>query len=148
MNIRRILAATDFSEGARAAVERAARREPGQGCAVRRHGRTDHRQDYAAGPGREALARGRLPARAGARRLCDVLVTSHERSTGLKIGISGSYGGFNLGDEAILHVILSELRRSVATEITVFSRAAEDTRRRPISISSTTIAFWPMPRTS
>jgi hypothetical protein len=40
MNIRRILAATDFSEGARAAVERAARREPGQGCAVRRHGRT------------------------------------------------------------------------------------------------------------
>jgi hypothetical protein len=48
----------------------------------------------------------------------------------LKVGISGSYGGFNLGDEAILHVILSQLRRSLTTEITVFSRDAEDTRRR------------------
>jgi polysaccharide pyruvyl transferase CsaB len=47
-----------------------------------------------------------------------------------KVGISGSYGGFNLGDEAILHVILSQLRRSLTTEITVFSRDAEDTRRR------------------
>ena len=26
----------------------------------------------------------------------------------LKVGISGSYGGFNLGDEAILHVILGD----------------------------------------
>jgi polysaccharide pyruvyl transferase CsaB len=49
----------------------------------------------------------------------------------LKVGISGSYGGFNLGDEAILHVILAELRRSFpVVEITVFSRDAEDTGRR------------------
>jgi polysaccharide pyruvyl transferase WcaK-like protein len=47
-----------------------------------------------------------------------------------RVGVSGSYGGFNLGDEAILHVIVSELRRSVPVEITVFSRDAEDTRRR------------------
>ena len=50
--------------------------------------------------------------------------------TPLKVGISGSYGGFNLGDEAILHVILGELRRFAPIEITVFSRDAEDTRRR------------------
>jgi polysaccharide pyruvyl transferase CsaB len=48
----------------------------------------------------------------------------------LKVGISGSYGGFNLGDEAILDVMLSELRRAEALELTVFSRDGEDTRRR------------------
>jgi polysaccharide pyruvyl transferase CsaB len=47
-----------------------------------------------------------------------------------RVGVSGSYGGFNLGDEAILHVIVSELRRSLSVEITVFSRDAEDTRHR------------------
>jgi polysaccharide pyruvyl transferase CsaB len=47
-----------------------------------------------------------------------------------KIGISGSYGGFNLGDEAILQVLVSELRRSLNVEITVFSRNARDTRER------------------
>jgi polysaccharide pyruvyl transferase CsaB len=47
-----------------------------------------------------------------------------------RVGISGSYGGFNLGDEAILHVILAELRASRAVDITVFSRDADDTRRR------------------
>ena len=50
------------------------------------------------------------------------------RST--SIGISGSYGGFNLGDEAILQVILTDLRRAGPVEVTVFSRDAEDTRRR------------------
>src|SRR3954469_4904960 len=48
----------------------------------------------------------------------------------LKIGISGSYGGLNLGDEAILHSIIAQLRRDLHTEITVFSRDAEDTKRR------------------
>lgn len=48
----------------------------------------------------------------------------------LRVGISGSYGGFNLGDEAILQVIVNQLRRSLPVEITVFSREAEDTRRR------------------
>lgn len=48
----------------------------------------------------------------------------------LKIGISGSYGGMNLGDEAILEGILNELRGTVATEITVFSRNPADTLNR------------------
>jgi polysaccharide pyruvyl transferase CsaB len=47
-----------------------------------------------------------------------------------KIGISGSYGGLNLGDEAILKGIVKELRRSLPVEITVFSRDAEDTKQR------------------
>jgi polysaccharide pyruvyl transferase CsaB len=46
-----------------------------------------------------------------------------------RVGISGSYGGLNLGDEAILEVIITELRRSLKeVEITVFSRNAEHTR--------------------
>ncbi len=53
-----------------------------------------------------------------------------DRDRTLKVGISGSYGGFNLGDEAILHSILAGLRGSLSLEITVFSRNAEDTRSR------------------
>lgn len=49
---------------------------------------------------------------------------------GLRIGISGSYGGFNLGDEAILSGIVGELRKSVSTELTVYSRDPDDTLRR------------------
>jgi polysaccharide pyruvyl transferase CsaB len=48
----------------------------------------------------------------------------------LHVGISGSYGGFNLGDEAILTAIIQGLRDSLPVELTVFSRDAEDTRRR------------------
>lgn len=47
-----------------------------------------------------------------------------------RVGISGSYGGLNLGDEAILESIISQLMQSVPVEITVFSRDPEDTRRR------------------
>lgn len=47
-----------------------------------------------------------------------------------RVGISGSYGGFNLGDEAILEVIVSQLRRSLPVEITVFSREPADTLSR------------------
>ena len=47
-----------------------------------------------------------------------------------RIGISGSYGGLNLGDEAILRSIITQLRRDLKAEITVFSRNAEDTKRR------------------
>jgi polysaccharide pyruvyl transferase CsaB len=47
-----------------------------------------------------------------------------------RIGISGSYGGLNLGDEAILHSIITQLRRDLPVEITVFSREPEDTKRR------------------
>ena len=47
-----------------------------------------------------------------------------------RIGITGSYGGLNLGDEAILHSIVTQLRRDLPVEITVFSRDPEDTKRR------------------
>lgn len=46
------------------------------------------------------------------------------------IGISGSYGGLNLGDEAILQSIIAQLRSSIDVEITVFSRNAADTSAR------------------
>jgi polysaccharide pyruvyl transferase CsaB len=47
-----------------------------------------------------------------------------------RIGITGSYGGLNLGDEAILHSIIGQLRRDLPVEITVFSRDPEDTKKR------------------
>ncbi len=47
-----------------------------------------------------------------------------------RIGISGSYGGMNLGDEAILDGIVTQLRLSIAAEITVFSRNPQDTLTR------------------
>ncbi|MRG92142.1 polysaccharide pyruvyl transferase [Polyangium spumosum] len=47
-----------------------------------------------------------------------------------RIGISGSYGGMNLGDEAILDGILTQLRASIPAEITVFSLDPQDTARR------------------
>jgi polysaccharide pyruvyl transferase WcaK-like protein len=47
-----------------------------------------------------------------------------------KVGISGSYGGLNLGDEAILQSMITQLRRSLPVEITVFKLDVEDTRRR------------------
>lgn len=47
-----------------------------------------------------------------------------------RIGISGSYGGMNLGDEAILHVIIQEVRRRLPVVITVFSFNPDDTRAR------------------
>jgi polysaccharide pyruvyl transferase CsaB len=46
------------------------------------------------------------------------------------IGISGSYGGMNLGDEAILQAIIARVRNTVPAAITVFSRNPEDTLRR------------------
>ncbi len=48
----------------------------------------------------------------------------------LQVGISGSYGGLNLGDEAILQCIVAQLRESAPVEITVFTRDPEDTLRR------------------
>jgi polysaccharide pyruvyl transferase CsaB len=46
------------------------------------------------------------------------------------IGIIGSYGGLNMGDEAILASSIRQLRAAVpAAEIVVFSRNAEHTRR-------------------
>ncbi len=45
------------------------------------------------------------------------------------IGISGSYGGLNVGDEAILTAIVQELRgRMPGVELIIFSRDAEHTR--------------------
>lgn len=52
-------------------------------------------------------------------------------SSGLRVGISGSYGGINLGDEAILHGILAQLRSIPGIgPITVFTRDPEDTLAR------------------
>lgn len=49
----------------------------------------------------------------------------------MRVGISGSYGGLNLGDEAILESILRQLRASMpAANITVFSRNPADTLAR------------------
>lgn len=48
----------------------------------------------------------------------------------LRIGISGSYGGMNLGDEAILDGMLTQLRATVPADITVFSRNPADTLAR------------------
>ncbi len=47
-----------------------------------------------------------------------------------RVGITGSYGGLNLGDEAILQSMIAQLRKDLQVEITVFSRDAEDTKRR------------------
>lgn len=52
------------------------------------------------------------------------------KSRQYRVGIQGSYGGINLGDEAILHGIVGQLRESLPVEITVFSRNCEDTLRR------------------
>ena len=38
-----------------------------------------------------------------------------------RVAISGSYGGMNLGDEAILEGMLSELRASLDVDVVVFS---------------------------
>jgi polysaccharide pyruvyl transferase CsaB len=46
------------------------------------------------------------------------------------IAISGSYGGMNLGDEAILESILKELRASLDAEVVIFSYDPKDTERR------------------
>jgi polysaccharide pyruvyl transferase WcaK-like protein len=46
-----------------------------------------------------------------------------------RVGISGAYGGINLGDEAILHAIVAQLRE-LPVEITVFTRNPEDTLGR------------------
>ena len=47
-----------------------------------------------------------------------------------RIGISGSYGGLNLGDEAILESIVEYLRDELGAELVVFSRDPDDTKRR------------------
>ena len=48
-----------------------------------------------------------------------------------RVGITGSYGGLNLGDEAILQSIIAQLRKDLPKlEVTVFSRDADDTKQR------------------
>lgn len=46
------------------------------------------------------------------------------------VAISGSYGGINLGDEAILESILRELQSSLDVDVVVFSRNSKDTEQR------------------
>jgi polysaccharide pyruvyl transferase CsaB len=53
---------------------------------------------------------------------------SHGGSRGLRIGVLGSYGGLNIGDEAILTCVLNVLRQIRPTaEPVVFSRRPEHT---------------------
>jgi polysaccharide pyruvyl transferase CsaB len=47
-----------------------------------------------------------------------------------RVAISGSYGGMNLGDEAILEVILRELRAHLDVDVVIFSRDPKDTEER------------------
>lgn len=54
----------------------------------------------------------------------------NDQSRVFRIGISGSYGGMNLGDEAILEGILLQLRRTLPAEVTVFSHNPTDTLSR------------------
>src|SRR5205814_1599346 len=65
-----------------------------------------------------------------ARRASFLLMASDMAKDLYRVGITGSYGGLNLGDEAILHSIIAQLRRDLTVEITVFSRDPEDTKRR------------------
>lgn len=52
------------------------------------------------------------------------------REPGPAIGICGSYGGLNVGDEAILTVALEQLRATIpGAELTVFTRCVEHTRQ-------------------
>jgi len=48
----------------------------------------------------------------------------------VQLGIVGSYGGLNMGDEAILEAMLAQIRRELEAGITVVSYDPEDTRRR------------------
>jgi polysaccharide pyruvyl transferase CsaB len=52
---------------------------------------------------------------------------NHDRP--FHVGITGSYGGLNLGDEAILQSIIAQLRESLPVHIRVFSRNVADTHR-------------------
>jgi len=47
-----------------------------------------------------------------------------------RVGVSGSYGGLNMGDEAILESIITRLQDSLPVEITVLSRNPADTMNR------------------
>jgi len=47
-----------------------------------------------------------------------------------RVGISGSYGGLNQGDEAILKSIVRQLRATLPVKVTVFSRNGKDTLQR------------------
>lgn len=47
-----------------------------------------------------------------------------------RVAISGSYGGMNLGDEAILEAMLGELRASLDVDLVVFSQNPKDTEAR------------------
>jgi polysaccharide pyruvyl transferase CsaB len=53
-----------------------------------------------------------------------------DSATPVRIAISGSYGGMNLGDEAILEGILGRLRATLSAEVTVLSRNVPDTLAR------------------
>src|SRR5688572_11196238 len=47
-----------------------------------------------------------------------------------EVGVSGSYGGMNIGDEAILEGMLGKLYATVPARVTVFSKNPADTLQR------------------
>src|SRR5690606_2274032 len=61
---------------------------------------------------------------------CHFEATMEQPDKVFRIGISGSYGGMNLGDEAILDGILSQLRQTIRADVTVFSQNPDDTLAR------------------
>ena len=61
---------------------------------------------------------------------CLVVDKNVNQNKTFKVGISGSYGGLNIGDEAILQGIITRLRASLPVKITIFSRDAKDTLQR------------------
>ncbi len=61
---------------------------------------------------------------------CLVVNKEDDKKKPFKVGISGSYGGLNIGDEAILQGIIARLRASLPVQVTVFSRDEKDTLHR------------------
>ena len=55
------------------------------------------------------------------------LLMKLEEESLLRVGVSGSYGGMNLGDEAVLQTIIVELRGRLTVEIVVFCMDPEHT---------------------
>lgn len=61
----------------------------------------------------------------------------------LRIGISGSYGGMNLGDEAILDGMLSQLRATVPADAASVLTAADPVPHGPVRLRGRHAAALP-----
>src|SRR3954453_13510994 len=54
------------------------------------------------------------------------MVMTMDSGKKIRIGISGSYGGMNLGDEAVLSGLRGQCGQTLTAEITVFSKNPAD----------------------